>query len=89
MTAQEITRILKQSYKQNVFSNHEQQYLHHSICIPKPIHFQEVEQYRSSTNHKEKKKRLVETVSQDAKGIGNNDRHTKIGEEYQETGRKS
>ena len=28
-------------------------------------------------------------LSQDTEGIGNNGRHTKIGEKYQETGRRS
>ena len=89
MIAQEITRLLKQSYKQYVFPNHKQQHFHHDTYIPEPICFQEIEQYGSSIDHEEGERRLVETVSQDAEGIRNDDRCAKIGEGHQETGRRS
>jgi len=73
----------------NVFPNHKQQHLHYGTHILKPIYFQEIEQHGSSTNHEKEKRRLVKTVPQDAEGIGNNDRHTKIGEGHQEIGRRS
>jgi len=46
------------------------------------------EQYESSTNYEERKRRLVEIIPQDIERVGDDDRYTEDGKGYQKVGRR-
>jgi len=46
------------------------------------------EQHRSSTNYKERKRRLVEIIPQDIERVGDDDRCIEDGKGYQKVGRR-